>query len=519
MDALFYLWKRSFVNWLRMIVKKPVFYIALAYCLLVVFMLVFLSYGAGQVEEIVGTDVVSSVVSPAKVMSMILVAMVYLTIPSQLEMFVKRKGMFFKAADVSLTFTSPVNPKLPIFAGYLLNVVSEIIVAVVIAAVGIFFLHLPWWRMLILMFLYGGVEILVECSLAVIVYGNEGMKDSTKRLMSFVFYGVILAFFVIGILYFWRGGLSLPALLGYIESPWIYVVPLVGWCAAVVSLVVTGATTLNVICTILYLITVFLLVVWAWKMKCAGGYYEDAMKFADTYQEARKRARAGHVFDAYKRKRKYKKAAVIYKGAYAQAIFYRQLLEYKKNRFFIFGSATFIIFLVGAAVAALLLLNGDGAMVRYGGLIFMGVMAYAILLMTGTQAKWDEEVKHPYTFLVPDTAFRKLWYSTLMEHFKGLCDGFVMVLPAVVLGGISIGTGLLCVICYVCLNAARLYASVIAEGWVGSFVGRTGRRFVRMALLSAMIMPPLALGIVMGILVGVGAGFIPMIVLLAIEVL
>ena len=86
MDALLYLWKRSFVNWLRRMVKKPVFYIAVAYCLLLVLMLVFVAYGEGQIEEMAGTDVIGAVVSPGRVMSLILVAMVYLTIPSQLEM-------------------------------------------------------------------------------------------------------------------------------------------------------------------------------------------------------------------------------------------------------------------------------------------------------------------------------------------------------------------------------------------------------------------------------------------------
>lgn len=43
-------------------------------------------------------------------------------------------------------------------------------------------------------------------------------------------------------------------------------------------------------------------------------------------------------------------ASIKYKGYNAKAIFYRQLLEYKKNRFFIFSFRTFIFLLAGVAL-------------------------------------------------------------------------------------------------------------------------------------------------------------------------
>ena len=68
-------------------------------------------------------------------------------------------------------------------------------------------------------------------------------------------------------------------------------IPLIGWELAVMRLLILGPSTVNVVCTVLYILSFVLLVVLAWKMPCTGQYYEDAMKFADDYQEARKKSK------------------------------------------------------------------------------------------------------------------------------------------------------------------------------------------------------------------------------------
>ena len=109
-------------------------------------------------------------------------------------------------------------------------------------------------------------------------------------------------------------------------------------------------TTVNVICTILYLVSACLLFVLAKRMKCTGAYYEDAMKFADDYQELLNKKMQGESGRLGK-KQSFKQASVEYKGGGAKAIFYRQLLEYKKNRTFIFSWMT----LVNLAVSGFLI--------------------------------------------------------------------------------------------------------------------------------------------------------------------
>lgn len=52
---------------------------------------------------------------------------------------------------------------------------------------------------------------------------------------------------------------------------------------------------LNAICSVLYIGCAVILFAAAFRMKCGGGYYEEAAKFADDYAEMRKRSKNGEM--------------------------------------------------------------------------------------------------------------------------------------------------------------------------------------------------------------------------------
>lgn len=60
--------------------------------------------------------------------------------------------------------------------------------------------------------------------------------------------------------------------------------------------------------------------------------YEDAAKFADDYAEMRRRKVNGEmVMSMGEKKKRFRRVKDTYKGTGAKAIFYRQLLEYKRK--------------------------------------------------------------------------------------------------------------------------------------------------------------------------------------------
>lgn len=62
-------------------------------------------------------------------------------------------------------------------------------------------------------------------------------------------------------------------------------------------------------------------------MKCDGGYYEEAAKFADDYAELKKRQKSGEfVTNTGTKKRRFRRVESKITAKGARAIFYRQLL-------------------------------------------------------------------------------------------------------------------------------------------------------------------------------------------------
>lgn len=289
-------------------------------------------------------------------------------------------------------------------------------------------------------------------------------------------YAVVGLFVLVGVAVYLKEGAGMSAVAGYVHGSAIQMVPVIGWYIAFLHLFFMGPTTVNVVCSALYFISVAVLLFMAVRMKCTGEYYEDAIKFAEDYEEARQKGKRGEVAVVGWRK-KYGKAEVTYRGSYAKALFYRQLLEYKKNRFFIFGFYTLVCLVLGIGMALFAYREDFGEKAPF---IILGVMAYLTFIFASYAGKWGKELAKPYTFLIPDSAFRKLWYATLMEHIRALVDGCLLTLPAGIVMGLPFFQMILIIAAYICLQACKLYAEVMLEAFLGNLLGNVGKQFARL---------------------------------------
>ena len=93
----------------------------------------------------------------------------------------------------------------------------------------------------------------------------------------------------------------------------------------------------------------------------------------------------------------------------------------------------------------------------------LGIIAYMTLILTGYLGKWENELKSPYLFMIPDSPVKKLWYSTLMEHIKALADGCLFCIPLGIVWRIHPAQVILSVLIYTVLQANRLYTRVVAQ--------------------------------------------------------
>ena len=321
-------------------------------------------------------------------------------------------------------------------------------------------------------------------------------------------YGLLACFVAIALFLLYREGFRWDVVFQYLDSPWLCLVPIIGWSLAVMKLIVLGPSAVTVIGTVLYAVSFLLLVAMAARMRCTGQYYEDAEKFADDYQEAQRRNKTGEVAFVGKKK-KYKTARVEYRGGGASAIFYRQLLEYKKERFFIFGFVT-LVFLAGGLLTGWLTMREGDAMQSavWRHYLIPGILMYLGFIFSGYKTRWAKELENPYVFLIPDSGFKKMWYATVIDHIRAAVHGLLFVVPAMI--GMRMSWWYLPVylVMQVCMNAVFLYSNTVCRYLLGNVVGDTLLRSLHMIIAWLVILVALPIAILVTTLAGIAPGLL-----------
>jgi hypothetical protein len=467
MEMLLYLYKTTFKNRFRKALRKPATYI---YAVIIIAYFVFMYISLRDGVKGMKMD------SPEGVYT-ILAFIVLTFLPGNFIAYSKRKGLLFRKSDVHFLFTTPINPKLVLLFAHFKNIIMGFIIGIIFVPIGILWFHIHPVRMILYFLVSQIIENILESSLMLLVYGNETLSERSIKIIGNVMKGFIAIIVLIGVVLFFVNNRSLTFLPEYISHPALLMVPVIGWIMASYQLIFLGATTLNLICTCLYVISTVVMLALAIRMKCTGEYYENAMKFADDYAEAREKSKKGEVAFVGK-KTKYGKATIEYKGTYGKAILYRQLLEYKKSKTFIFGFMELIC--LAAGIFLTFMSKDDKDAHKLVLLIVFGASSYVSLIFSGLSTKWAKELDNPYTFLIPDSAIRKLWYATVIEHVRAVVDGVLLVTPLAIVLRMNPIEILLGIFIFVCVQANKLYLTVLCEAILGNTLGQTAKQWLRM---------------------------------------
>lgn len=500
MSMYFYLYRKLWMNRVKKLVRKPA---ALIYTIVIIayFVWMFVMLNDWLVNSSYGT--------PRNLTRVLCVIALYLT-PANFASYARRKGLIFLPSDVHFLFSAPVSPKWNLLYAYGKNLLLSLIVGAAIVPLGVYWFHVPLYKTL-LYFIVGTVmEGILEACIVILLYGNERLGKDALRFFGWIMYAILACFVLVGVYLLYTEGFHWNVVLQYFDGEWISMIPVLGWSLAAMRLIILGPTLVNVVCTILYAVTFGVLLVMAVRMKCTGQYYEDAMKFADDYQEALKRSRKGEVAFVGRKKKYRREARVAYRGGGASAIFYRQLLEYKKERFFIFGFLT-LVFLGAGLVLAWLAMSGDGSLQTGIGRYYLipGVLMYLGFIFSSYKTRWGTELENPYVYLIPDTPFRKMWYATVIDHIRAAIHGVLFLVPVMVGLRIEWWYFPIYLLMQVCMNAVSLYASTVCSYLLGN-VSDNLRRVLHMFIAWFVILLALPLAglvtVAAGIAVGLFAG-------------
>lgn len=495
MGTVGYLYRRIFKNRVRMALRKPVTYV---YVVMILFYICVLPFSLRMAAQTYSVD------SPSG-MAAVLTLLAFWTIPANLSAYARRKGLVYRNCDVHFLFPSPVSPKWVLLYAHLRTLFLMLVLNVFAVACGRIMFQVEIWKLAVYFVFAVGVENVLEGCFMLLLYGSERLDEEKRKLVVWGARALVGVLVLLGIYTYLQEGLSFRSVVGFLHSDMVQMVPVIGWYIAVVHLLFTGATTVNVIGSILYgilLVVSFLLAV---RMKCTGAFYEDAIRFAEDYEEVLASRRQGNIDRKLGKKQKFGKARVAWRGHGARALFYRQLLEYKKNKYFIFDANTVVALLAGIGMAWLYTREGgfreEGMLGPLKDFAVPAVSAYFIFIFTSMSGKWGKELLSPYTYLIPDTPFHKLLYATAMQHIQSLVNGCLITLPVAVVMGMDPLITVLCILFYAILSANKLYALAVAEAVVGGTLGRTGKQMFQLFIQGIVIM----MAVVGGIL-GMGLG-------------
>ncbi len=488
MRALLYLTKRSMVNNLKRAVKKPATLLLILICVGYAVFLVQIGFTAARKLRF----------DSAKGLAVIVTVWALYVFFADFLSYASRKGVLFKTGQTHFVFPAPISPKLVLIYSAWMNYIMSVGIYLLFTFAGATVFGVVWWKMVLFLVLGCGLELVLECCTMIILYTNERIS---AKVLKGICNGIKL--FLIGltlliVYYFWKNGITVQTVFAFFDWDVLQMIPVVGWNIALYRLLLLGPTMLNLICSALYIGCAISLFVVAFRMKCEGGYYEDAAKFADDYAEMRQRSKNGEmVMGIGEKKKKFRKVRWEFSANGAKAVFYRQLLEYKKEKYFIFSKMTLLSLFLAAVMS--FALRDAAQKTGRPELVLLGVIAYVTLVMTGYLGKWENELKNPYLFLIPDSPFKKIWYATLMEHVKALADGILICIPIGIIWKIHPIFVVQCILIYTVLQANRLYLKVIAQWLVGELLGKTGQELIR-ALMQMLI---LGLGAGIAVLVGI----------------
>lgn len=339
MSSLIYVWVCTARNTLKKMIRRPAFWVYVLF-LVAYAVMMYVSLSDELVEN--GLD------RPETLVTAVSFLVLYLS-PVSYSSYARRKGMIFRNSDVHFVFPAPVSPKLCLIYGQIKLLLPGLCLELLVVILGILWFHISPLKMLLYFLVIGGIGAAMESGLVICLYGNERLKRKTLEKLSYLLYGIVALLLFLGLWYLWRKGLHFSVIFEYLSSPGIQLIPLVGWQIAVVRLLLLGPDPVSIIGTVLFFLAAFGLIAAAVRMKCTGEFYEDAMQFADHYEQVLEQKKKNGT-GTLQKNRKLKRIRFEWKGTGAKAVFFRQWLEYRKERFFLFDAATLVNLIVGCVL-------------------------------------------------------------------------------------------------------------------------------------------------------------------------
>lgn len=397
---------------------------------------------------------------------------------------------FFRAADVNLVFTAPTKPQNVLIYGFIKQMytvlISTAFVLFQIPNLYRFANVKPYAIAVLIIGMF--IMLLINSLIKLIVYSVASKNEKNKRIISYVFKGlgiILVAIYVIS-LYMLKS--PVKAIVYILNNKFIAYIPVYGWIRNIEMASINGisASTIMSIAAALIFAAVCFIGLYLMEMD----YYEDVLSFTERREEILKSVRTGQRnYNLNNRKRKVRKVKYTNKGSGASAIFFRQLMEYRKTGFGFINTLSIIYFIASVTI---------GIFVPHFDLrIVFGFSVYFLMIFSFA-GKWQQELTKPYVYLIPDSSFKKVFFSTAVDNVKNLVDGCIIFLPIGILFKSDPVIIILSILGYMSVGSLFVYGGVLTQRIVGNTQSMVIVSLIRMFLLLLIVVPSIVVFIAIG---------------------
>lgn len=490
MKPLFYILRKSVKNWLLDLKREPTKLIIYISCLIFVVLALVVNKGNSSEKSIFNPSLYSTIVG---------ILILVFTAPD-LYSSINKGATFFRGADINLVFTSPTSPQKVLVYGFIKQIYASFFAVFFILFQSYTisrFSNIKSYGIIVIMFgLF--IMLLFTSILKILLYSIASKSERNKVILRNAF-KVLGAFLII--VYFIELNITRApgkAILSLLNSPLVPYIPVYGWVREIIMASMNGVSVMFFVYIILIILSGALCSYIIYSMKL--DYYEDVLASTELKETAIASTRRGEKVTIQSGKKpRVRKVQYTRKGKFASAIFWRQILEYKKTGFALINGMS-VFYAVIAITAGIFSPVKDLK-------IILGGMIYLQLIFTFAN-KWQKDLSNPYIYLIPDHAFKKVIYATAVDNFKNVVDGTIVFLITGILFKSNIILILLNIIAFASVGSLFIYGGILTRRILGSGNNIIFTAFIRIVILVLIVAPSI---VILGVLYSSVSGFSGMI--------
>lgn len=471
MKPLFFIFRKSFINTIKKLLKRPI--------RLTIYIIIFLFFIALIVMSIILPSSSGEIADIAYFEMFVTIAL-FLLFYFQLKHGIKKGSTFFRQADVHYLFVSPISPKKILTYGLIKQMYMTML--------GLLFLIIQFpnlkrlynitlqGALILLLTIFGFIFFSTLLSLDIYTFTSKSIK---RRKVATKLLDLVAVILFSGYIYYYFQNYSIiKAFENMASSAFINYFPIVGAFKSAIMYSIVPADfglLINIIIIALYIIGALIALYFL-----NPDYYEDVLDatiIKEKQVAARKNRKTINNIDS----KKIRKVDSGFTAFGAKAIFQRHLLEYRKNKLFFIDRITLMLMVL----------------VFFASKIIPDIDIKTILLMTVyflffyslQQGKWIEEINKHYIYLIPDKSFKKVFYGMLAEIIKNTIDAcFTFILLGILLKA-DILTVILCILSYSTYAMVFLYADVVSMRLFGKSHGKVLKSVIKIIVMIIVITP------------------------------